>query len=200
MRKTAQVLVLSFILLISFISCKSFDNESPDPAYKNKVDFVSLEDGTHHIEYAGEKFVLFSENTVLVELLEEDAFLGWDGSGWGYYDHRYSSRTDNPVFIYETRMDSLFFHEDYDYLTDTFVIDNTTAEIVWRDIFELSQASFDFEEPVQVEIYSKQCPRLKTYLQLVCVENQWYVSLPNSKDVWTVSEAFVKILSENGLI
>lgn len=200
MLKRVKILVLGFLLLLSLASCGTFNSGTLDPAYKNKVDFVSLKNETHHIEYLGDTFFPFYEDIIFVEKLEDDVFLGWNGSWWGYQNKYYSSLMESPVYIYETRTNCLYFREDYDYLVDNFVIENSSAEIIWRDIFYSKQTSFDFVNPVNVRLYSKQCPRIKAELQIVCVDDQWYLSSPNTQIVWVASDEFVKILSENGFI
>ena len=32
------------------------------------------------------------------------------------------------------------------------------------------------------------------------IENQWYITLPDSKTIWTASDKLIEILSENGII
>lgn len=199
MLKSVQVLSLCLLLILCFSSCVS-DNESLDPEYKNKVDFVSLESGTHYIKYSGYIYSPLSEKIIYVKKLENDVFLGWNGFWWGYKNQYYSSTKDNPVFIYETRTNCLYFHETYNYSTDTFVVENTSAEIVWADIFYSQYDSFDFFEPINVTLYSKQCNRIQAQLEIICVENQWYLSLPASQNVWIPSDEFVKILLKNGIV
>ena len=80
------------------------------------------------------------------------------------------------------------------------MIKNTSAEIVWKDIFGIEQTRFDFQSPITVELYSKQCSRIKATLELEYVEDQWYVSVPGSQSVWILSDEFVEMLSQSGLI
>ena len=131
---------------------------------------------------------------------DEDIFLGWNGSWWGFQNQYYSDKADNPLFIYETRIDCLYFHEDYDYTKDVFVIENTADEIVWEDIFVFEQDGIDFVDPIKVDLYSKQCSRIKTGLMVACVDNKWYVCFAEQNLVRRASDEFVKILSENGII
>lgn len=202
-RLTAKVIVALFItigVLLVFVSCGLFDRELLPSEYKDKVDFVSLGNGTHHIEYSGEVFLPFSADFLFVEQSDEDIFLGWNGSWWGFQNQYYSDKADNPLFIYETRIDCLYFHEDYDYTKDTFVIENTAAEIVWEDIFVFEYDEVDFVDPINVDLYSKQCSRIKASLKLSCIDNKWYVCLSGQNFVRSASDEFVKIISENGII
>ena len=69
-RLTARVIVALFItvcVLLVFVSCGLFDRELLPSEYKDKVDFVSLGNGTHHIEYSGEVFLPFSADFLFVE-------------------------------------------------------------------------------------------------------------------------------------
>lgn len=207
MVKKALLFVLGCFLLCSFASCAMTGIVPDNPyfdenynEYKNIVDEISLENGTFRLEYAGNVFLPFSGDEVFVAQSDHDIFLGWTGSWWGYQNQYYAFQTDNPLYIYETRIDRLYFREDYDYRADTFVIKNTSAEIVWKDIFGTEQTRFDFQSPITVELYSKQCSRIKATLELEYVEDHWYVSVPGSQSVWILSDEFVEMLSQSGLI
>ncbi len=131
---------------------------------------------------------------------ENDIQLGWYYS-FPFSTDAYSDTLDNPVFIYTLGSgNNVYFRHDYSYLTDTFVIENTTVEIVWEDIFSTKQNISHNPSDIRVTLHSKQYPRIKSKLQIVCVDNQWYVSLPNFQGVWTPSDEFLKILFDNGII
>ena len=202
MLKRLQVFIFSFFLLVNLFSCSAHENELLNNEYKNKVEFTSLKNGTHSIEYLGNVYYPFFEDIKFVEYSENDFFLGWNGTWWGYQNQYYSYSNDNPIFIYETRIDCLYFHEKYDYATDTFIIESTSAEIIWKDVFSSQSNIFLFSNPTHVVLYSKQCPRIRAELTIECNKNRtrWYVSLSNSSTVWIASDAFVEILSENGII
>ena len=207
MVKKALLFVLSWVLLCSFSSCATTGKVPDDPYYdenynefKNIVDETALGNGTFRLEYAGDVYLPFPEDTIFVEQSSQDVFLGWTGPWWGYHNQYYASQADNPLFIYETRIYRLYFREDYDYRADTFVIKNTDAEIVWKDIFGAEQTRSEFQSPMTVELYSKQCPQIKAVLELEYVHDQWYISLRGSQDIWIASDTFVQILVEYGII
>ena len=53
----------------------------------------------------------------------------------------------------------------------------------------------------KIIVSSKLHPRIKTYLVLECVDNQWYMSLPHYPySVYTPSDEFLKILFDNRII
>ena len=108
---------------------------------------------------------------------------------------------ESPVFIYTIGGDTnLYLRQDYEYFTDTFVVEGTDAEIVWQDIFCGKNNSLDFFNQITVNLYSKQYPRIKTSLELAFVDEQWYVRYSNSQEIFIPSDEFLKILSDNGII
>lgn len=191
------------LVFLTFTSCGlDYRNSLPKDLH-NRIK-VFYEDDQLCLLYQEEKYICVG-NTNLFDVdyphNTNDVLLSWNGHRYiGYIDEYYSNTTDNPVFIYNQRVHDVFFHEDYDYMKDIFLIENTNAEIVWENVFGSKINYLDFMKPIEVVLYSKQCPRIKIHLKLVCVENQWYLSLPNSQDVWVASNEFIETLSENGII
>lgn len=133
---------------------------------------------------------------------ENDIQLGWYYS-FPFSTDAYSDTLEDPVFIYTDGSDeNVYFRHDYDYLTDTFIIENTDVEIVWEDVFGPQQNNaFLLSSSIDVTLYSKQYPRINARLGIGCVDNQWFiVSLPNLAGVWTPSDEFLQILFDNGII
>ena len=134
-------------------------------------------------------------------MYEDDTLLSWNGNRYIWYiDEYYSYSSDKPLFIYNSRLKFVYFREDYDYNSDIFVIEGTNSEIIWKDIFEFTEANVDFTTQTNVCIYSKQCPRIKTSLELAFVGEQGFVRFPDSQEIWILSDEFLKILSDNGII
>lgn len=189
MKKCIAILLCIIPLLLS--SCESYENMGY--VYENEEKYLL---------YQNEKYYKSSIFTVTEHYgiaNNNDVQLGWYYS-FPFSTYSYSETSEKPIYIYTIGGEkSLYFRQDYNYSTDTFVIHNSTVEIVWEDIFHSKQKNFHFEQPTTITLYSKQYPRIKTYLELVCVENQWYLSLPNFQGVWTPSDEFIKILSDNGL-
>ncbi len=191
MKKFIAIILMISSILFSFSSCTTYEN----------ITFIEKNNG---------KCLLYQENIYYEAAIftateyygianENDIELGWYYS-FPFSTRFYSDKSENPLFIYSLQSyDSFFLREDYNYLKDTFVIENTDVEIVWEDIFASEQDHFYFSNPIEVVLYSKQCPRIKTSLDFVCVDGQWYLSLPDFR-VWTISNEFIKILSENGII
>ena len=47
---------------------------------------------------------------------------------------------------------------------------------------------------------SKLHSRIKTYVEIEFSNNQWYLTLPDSNDVWIASDEFINLLLENEII
>ena len=202
MLKRIQLLLFSLVLMLNFTSCKSLhDSETYPPEYRNKVKYVSSDDGKHHhLEYSGHRYYLFEDDIITIERSEDDVYLGWVGPYCFYKTQYFSSRMDDPVFMYSTY--DLYLNENYDYTKDIFVIENISAEIVWEDMLYSKPRlpDFDFNNPITMILYSKQEPRISTCLKLARYKHQWYLSLNDSEYIWVASDKLINLLAENGIV
>lgn len=210
--KRVLVLILATFVLFILSSCGLDYRFSLDDELHNQIEYVSEDEASAHIIYQGGKYLhvgstnLFSVDTYKVEdnyykSYDDDILLSWNGSRYVWYiDEYYSDTAEKPLFIYNERVHDVFFHEDYDYLKDTFVIENTDDEIVYEKIFDTKQDSFNFTNPVRVSMTSKLHSRIKTYVEIEFSNNQWYLTLPDSNDVWIASDEFINLLLENEII
>lgn len=203
MAKKGLILLLITSTLLIFTSCAGLEyRNSLDESLHNKIDLVYAEedDDPAYIIYENKRYMFLKTSSFFkVDTYKADVLLAWNGYRYfGYITEFNSYTSENPLFIYYKSW--VFLSEDYNYLTDVFTIDNTKAEIVLKDIFDCKQIDFTFANPIEIVLSSKKCPRIKVYVELACIKNQWYISLKNSQDVWTPSAAFIKILSENRVI
>lgn len=195
MRRIIAINLMICIMLFSLVSCT---------AYRN-ITFIERNDEKYLLyqgnEYYESSIFTTTEGNVLTnEPNENDVELGWYYS-FPFSTRFYSDKSENPLYIYTTGSDRNFYlRQDYDYFTDTFVIENTNIQIVWEDIFGFEQSYFYFANPIRVALHSKQCPRISAYFDLVSVGDQWYLSFIGSQTVWTLSDQFIKILLQNGII
>lgn len=214
MVKKTLILVVLICYCLIFTSCGLDYRYSLDEKLHNQIECVYEEDEAFYpsyIVYNGEKYIYvgtlksFPVSTYEVDdnyyLSYNDTLLGWNGNRYFWYiDEYYSDTADNPIFIYNDRLYLVFFHENYNYLTDVFVIRNTNEEIQFKNILTSKCEYFDFSNPISIEISSKQYPRIKANIKLECINNQWYLSFPDSKEVWIPSDEFIRLLFENNLI
>ena len=212
MKKKILILLLVFWTFLFLTSCGLDYRYSLDKNKHNRIDVIMENDEPTSIIYQDSNYVFvgstnfFSVNTYNTEdgyclSYEDDILLSWNGHRYVWYiDEYYSYTTDTPLFIYNSRLEWVYFHENYDYFSDTFVIDNSGSEIIWNDIFISKQTNIDFVSQYKISLYSKQCPRIKTSLEIAFIENQWYLYLPGSQEIWVPSDKFITILSDNSLI
>ena len=214
MLKRISLLLLISTILIMVSSC------SPSSAYgvwkdmcdqypnqKGKIQIISDNDeGDYHIEYEGvdyniDKLKLFRVRESTIEIPEDDVLVSWNSFplGIGYLDKYYSYTNDNPVFIYISRYDELYLRNDYNYETDTFVIEGSDKEFVFENILSLSNDFFYdtfsiYSSQTDITFHSKQYPRLKIQLRLFCVNNIWYAGGDCSDALFVVSNEFLDML------
>lgn len=210
MAKKGSILLIIAILM-TFTSCGLDYRYALDEDLHNKIECVWGEDDPSHIIYQGKRYIYVgTTGTFMVKSTTyehyEDVLLSWNGNRYfGYIDTYYSDTADNPVFIYNARNPYVFLREDYDYLTDTFVIDDTDEEIVVEDIFDSKRVVPEFKRYFNVRICSKKYPRIKIDMGLVYINDQWYIVFQpifsgDSREGWSPSDEFIKILLENELI
>ena len=192
MKKCIAFLLCTALLLLS--SCAAHENISF--IEENEENYLQYHDAKYY------KSPLFTVTERFDVVDENDIQLGWYYS-FPFSTDAYSDTLEDPVFIYTVGSDeNVYFRHDYDYLTDTFIIENTDVEIVWEDVFCTQQNNaFLYSSSIEVTLYSKQYPRINARLGIGCVDNQWFiVSLPRFAGVWTPSDEFLKILFDNGII
>lgn len=212
MFKKSIVLILIITLILSLSSCGLDYRYSLDENKHNKIEIVVEDEKVTSLIYqdTGYYFVgstnFFSVMTYETEdgyylSFEDDTLLSWNGNRYIWYiDEYYSYAVDKPLFIYNTRLNWVYFRDDYDYKLDTFVIEGADSEIVWTNIFDSTSKDIDFTPQKNVSIYSKECPRIKTSLELSLVNGQWFMRCSDSKEIWIPSDEFLKILSDNEII
>lgn len=214
MRKRILLLICSFVLVFSLTSCGVKDVLELDKNLHNIVEVVSGEAGLEGIYYQDKMYYIDRWNLFTVtinsyDIYEGDVLVSWNGPRFGYKAVFYSYTKDAPLFIYEMAFDDVFFHETYDYTQDTFVIDGTDAEIVFSDIVSDLSVNTDwlFREDACVQLHSKKHPRIRMELDLKCSGDQWYIRTSTLRErrsrpstAWAVSDAFVQLLTQNGII
>ena len=209
MRKKILLLICSIFLVFNLTSCGVKERLELEENLHYAIEDVRGEDGVEGIYYQDEMYYvdrwnLFSVTSDSWNINEGDVQLSWNGSRFGYLKVFYSYTKDAPLFIYETAYDDVFFHESYDYTSDTFIIDGTDAEIVFSDIAgDLSNpVNVNLKEDICIQLHSKSHPRIRMEFDLERVENQWYFcsALSGSSPTWTASDAFVQILTDHGII
>jgi len=143
-----------------------------------------------------------------IEATGEYEYLGWSGSRWFYSSHIFGNTKENPVFLYSTNTTQTLFREDYDYRIDTFLIDGTDDTFrICDDLLDL-----DPEEPViapysekinkaEITITSTTYPTLKANWTAYYIDDYgWFVYTNSGWDVFRLSEHFINILTENGIL
>ncbi len=209
MQKKILLLICSFILMFNLASCGVMQVLELDENLHNAIKDARGEDGLEGIYYQDEMYYIDRWNLFAVRndswnINEGDILLSWNGARFGYKKVFYSYTKDTPLFIYDATFDDVFFNETYDYLSDTFVINGTDAEIVFSDIAsDLSKhTNVNLQEDICIQLYSKKYPRIRMELDLECIESQWYFcsALSGSSPTWTASDAFVQILLDSGII
>lgn len=209
MHKKILSLIFSFLIIFNLTSCGVKQVLELDETLHNVIEDVRGEGGLEGICYQDQMYYidrwnLFAVRNDSCNINEGDILLSWNGSRFGYKKVFYSYTKDTPLFIYDATFDDVFFNETYDYLSDTFVINGTDAEVVFSDIAnDLSKhTDMNLQEDVCIQLCSKKHPRIRMELDLEYIENQWYFcsALSGSSPTWTVSDTFLQILSDNGII
>jgi len=215
MLKRIAILLLISTILIMASSCspsspyglwKNMCDQYPDQ--KGKVQIVSDNDeGDYHIEYEGvayyiDKLMLFRVIVNPHGIYEDDVLVGWDAAPFCIaLDKYYSYTNDYPVFIYAS-YNELFLRNDYNYETDTFIIEGSDKEFVFSDMLYLSSDfSYDilryYSNQTDITLYSKQYPQLKIDLRLFCVDNTWYAGGECNAALFEVSDELLNLLNTN---
>ena len=188
---SALVLMCS-ITIVFLSSCTKYENvtfaQSDDRQYV-------LYQGNEY--YATDFFLAASKYRQAAN--ENDIELGW------YYSFPFSTRfysdTDkNPIYIYTIGGDNSFYlRQNYDYMSDSFVIENGSEAIILSETISgpaLTQDALQsFDNFTEVEMCAKDHAELNFLLRLACENNDWYVILPTD-EVYLASQTFEDMLRE----
>lgn len=216
MDKRISVLLFFLIItcLLSSCSINEYWTEMNEvyPEQRNKVKVISHEEGGYHIEYEDvrynvDRMQLFTVREDGNTVPENDLLVGWAGLPYGlsYLDKYYSYTADNPVFIYISRFNELYLRNDYAFETDTFILEGNENGIVFSDMLTASQ-NFAYEpvftnyEGSDIVLYSQQCPRLRVLLRVFYKDGVWYAGGKSSDTLFTVSDEFLTLLTEVGIV
>ena len=187
---TAIILLSLFLLLLS--ACSGAEHA------------VQLLDGSN-LEYQGVTYVgaRFSAASSDEEgQMELDRYINFPFSKHMLY-HSYGA--DAPVYIAEgyslDRFSQIYFREDYDLTVQTYILDDTDTEFVFSEVFSPVAWDETIAEAGEYEMLSirlQDHPEIRLHIDVRCVDGIWYMH--NFAEMWTVSDEFVEILTEAGLI
>lgn len=227
--KKVIFLLIVFVLIIFMTSCgilPGFEHAYYlDEELHNVIKRVPMEENDHPnkascIIYQGEKYYRDTEcyfqisanndpDPSIYKVDKNDILLSWNQHRYfGYIDEFYSDTTESPVFIYSvSNVSNRYFHEDYDPMSDIFVVEETGEEIVYKDIckFELGYIVTDFNiSKNNIFLRSKQYPRIYARVDLFqTVGGKWYMQLAcrhTEFRLYEASDEFLTILKQNGLL
>ena len=160
-------------------------------------------DGQQCLLYQDEEYYASSVFTKIEDrskVNERYITLGW------YYSfplstYFYSETAEKPVYIFAVGSDTnVYLKKDYDYKSEIFVIADTSKTIVFSEALTKTDLVYDvFRESIPMAMYAEKYPNLKLSLRLFLENDHWYASFPEC-EVYRLSEAFVSLLKETGVI
>ncbi len=117
----------------------------------------------------------------------------------------YSETCESPVYIYSIGGDTgVYLKEDFDYKSEVFVIKGMSERIVFSEALAKQYLEYNplkelDSTTIELAMYSENHPYLKASLLLVSENNDWYAVLA-SGEAYLVSQTFVGLLKEAGII
>ena len=180
-----------------------------------KVEMLSHDETGYHIEYEGnrydeERLNLFDRKAKARYEAKEDVLISWESLSkyvpvW-YLDEYYSYTTDNPIYIHMPRLHAVFLRSDYNYESDTFILEGTERGFVFSETFFSSDFAYDhvlralYSHSQDITLYSAQYPELQMSLSIFCEDGVWYAGGGHDEAIFEMSDAFVQLLADNGII
>lgn len=180
-----------------------------------KVEMLSHDETGYHIEYEGnhydeERLNLFDRKAIERYEAKEDVLISWESLSkyvpvW-YLDEYYSYTTDNPIYIHMPRLHAVFLRSDYNYESDTFILEGTERGFVFSETFFASDFAYDhvlralYSHSQDITLYSAQYPQLQMSLSIFCEDGVWYAGGGHDEAIFEMSDAFVQLLADNGII
>ena len=180
-----------------------------------KVEMLSHDETGYHIEYEEnrydeERLNLFDRKAIERYEAKEDVLISWESLSkyvpvW-YLDEYYSYTTDNPIYIHMPRLHAVFLRSDYNYESDTFILEGTERGFVFSETFFASDFAYDhvlralYSHSQDITLYSAQYPQLQMSLSIFCEDGIWYAGGGHDEAIFEMSDAFVQLLADNGII
>jgi hypothetical protein len=172
------------------------------------IKFNYLDEDRQRLEYKGNIYYLSPIRflTGYRGAYEDDRYqyLGWVGARIKTTLHVVAGSNGPPIFIYfaDPSRGRIYFREDYDYLTDDFLIEGTDDIIRFCDDMlyaDESKADLTYTNNYDVVISSVTYPGLHAKLNVAKDHTGWYAITWNFVP-FKLSDNFVNILIENQLI
>ena len=205
---------LVFLLLLLMLQSCSLINRfyGFTPEFEGKLEYVYAENERGELIEDGAIYMdtlYYKHHDSLIQLDEENAtiLLAWN-LAWPYTWAYYSYQEETPLYIISSMSHELYFRHDYDFFSDTYIIEGTDVEILLCDAIseddpKLSDiahlgANFSLTFSDKYILRSQTNSALYLYLYLLYYENKWYAM--NYYRYFALSEEFVEILAENNLL
>ena len=217
MKKSFALLIVVCLIILVFASCGLLDKFSEKYASekKNKVKAITedvdgivytpklIYDGIEYIYDDKELFFVTTPNLSSVPD-ENDIVISWNGFRFGHSTVYYSETDKDPLFIYTpVHFHDLYFRSDYDYMTDSFVIEDTDIDMQISSIVSFDNKVDSFpvshESTVKVRLISKTNSRIKCDLEIFKYDNLWY-SIAGQFYVTELSNGTVQKLKASDVI
>ena len=214
MRKGIVVLIAILavpILILAYQNSGLPERFALDENLHNVVEYVNDEkfsDETiryqNHIYHLDKQNIFYAEHNAPDD---EGCMLSWNGNRFFYLSVFFSDTTSSPVYIYLPRgIGKTYFREDYDCLSEMFILGDTNVEVLFSSMFKDFSKQDRFRlfktvsETTQIQLHSKEHPRIKTNMLIKCKDGTWYITFLGTDVIWECSDSFVELLNQNGLI
>lgn len=207
--------MLALILLFSLSSCSRKDaNDFMSAITLGLWDRIILDEDIHNIitfhddetlEYRGltyykSDFCFTRYQPVPLEDLGYE-LICWCGPRFFYISTYYGDGAESPTVIQQYFHSTTYFREDYDYTADSFKIEGTEATItLGEDLLTLYEAPMPRTKTIVLRLVSTTHSFIDGDLLLCSDGQQWYVTRINDGECFALSENFLLLLKENGII
>ena len=203
--KPLLLLVLVLIMCGSLSSCALVEWITVD--CHGDISYVDLANSEHEGLLYQDNIYVPADYWFFFETKETDIELGW------FYNlpfsgqcGLYSYTSDAPLFIWTSRYVgdiaiSIYIKEDYDYLSQTYILDGTDISFILSDMISKADEELgpaDSSSSSEISLYIADAPRL-LISKKVYVTNDVYYFVVDGQD-WILTEEFVSILRDNNLL
>ncbi len=155
-------------------------------------------------EYYMDEYEIFSVTELWGKEDEGDIMLSWNGHRFGYIDTYYSYSALSPDFIYETRLGYVYFHKNYDYMTDVFKVEGTDLNVSFSDFVDIENEARDAlfgVKGTEITLISQTNTRIKCNIRLYKSGDLWYSYGGNYPFyVRELAPEIVQTLKTNGIL
>ena len=113
----------------------------------------------------------------------------------------YADSSDSPNLIFDRAIvNHVWAKESFDFIEQTYIIEGTETEIIFSEAFHKNETTEKTYDGHSVDLIFKEQPLFRFWIGLFQEDGVYYISWSGENCSYKVSEKFLQMLTESGLL